>query len=288
MPLPRHESVRVPPAPLPWFAKVVLVDAPRVERRLGEVAASGLVPRVPNTWQIALGVLRMWHRLLFRSEEIGTSANRPRPNLRARLLHFRPFRFPFLLRERAVAPHDFSGLLSDRERILRHLVGAHHEGPQFVYDLEILSIDEGAFEELVRRARKVVENDTPRTRWLRDLTVFEGYHESLLAAAERAVKGEFEYPEERAADPDTRFIAYLAWCARQPATYERTLTEWRAGRYTVADGLLSPNSPPRPADSPSDSAPRPADSASDSAPRAADSPSDSTSPAPFSPAAEPA
>jgi len=228
----------VPRAPLPRFARGILFDADRVERRLDEIARSGLVPRVPNAWQIALGVLRMWHRLIFRSEEIGTSASRPRPSWRARLLHYRPLRFPFLLAERAVAPHDFSGLLSDRERVLRHLVGAHHEGAQLVYDLEMLSVDPGAIAELVKRAREVVENDTPRTRWLRDLTVYEGYHEALLAAAERALRGQFDYPPERAADPGTRFVAYLAWCARQPATYEDTLAAFRAGRYTIADGLL--------------------------------------------------
>jgi hypothetical protein len=239
MPLLRHASVRTPRAPLPWFAKVALVDAAKVERRLDEIARSGLVPRVPNAWQIALGVLRMWHRLIFRSEEIGTSQSRPRPTWRARLLDFRPLRFPFLLAERAIAPLDSSGLLSDRERVLRHLVGAHHEGAQFVYDLEMLSVDPGAFEELVRRTREVIENDTPRARWLRDLTVYEGYHEALLAAAERALRGELEYPEERADDPDTRFVAYLGWCARQPATYEETLAAWRAGRYTIANGLVT-------------------------------------------------
>lgn len=232
-----------PATPLPWFAKLVLVDAAKVQRRLDDIARSGLVPRAPNAWQITLGVLRMWHRLIFRSGEIGTSASRPRPGWRARLLDYRPLRFPFLLAEKAVAPHDFSGLLSDRERVLRHLLGAHHEGAQFVYDLEMLSVEPGVFEELVRRARDVVENDTPRSRWLRDLTVYEGYHEALLAAAERALHGIFDYPPDRADDPDTRFVAYLAWCARQPATYEDTLAAWRAGRYTIADGLAAEGTP---------------------------------------------
>ena len=234
---PNPGALRTPRAPLPWFARLILVDAARIERRLDDVARSGLVAHVPNAWQITLGVLRMWHRLLFRSEEIGTSARPPRPTLRARLFDLRPLRFPFLLAERAVAPHDFSGLLSDRERVLCHLLGAHHEGEQFVYDLEMLSVDPGALQELYRRARQVVENDTPRTRWLRDLTVYEGYHEDLLAAAERAVRGELGYPPERRDDPDTRFVAYLAWCARQPQSYEGTLAAWRAGRYTVADGI---------------------------------------------------
>jgi hypothetical protein len=233
------ERARVPAAPLPWFARLLLIDPAKIERRLADIERSGLVRRVPNAWQISLGVLRMCHRLIFRSEEIGTSSNPPRPNWRARLLAFRPFRFPFLLAEKAVAPHDFSGLLSGRERVLSHLLGAHHDGPQFVYDLEMLSVDPGAIEELLRRVRDVLENDTPRSRWLRDLTVFEGYHEALLAAAERASRGEFDYPAEAAANPDIRFVAYLDWCARQPETYEETLVAYRAGRYTIADGLVA-------------------------------------------------
>jgi len=89
----------------------------------------------------------------------------------------------------------------------------------------------------MRRAREVVESDTPRSRWLRDLTVYEGYHEALLAAAERASWGVFDYPPERADNPDTRFVAYLDWCARQPATYEETLEAFRAGRFTIASGI---------------------------------------------------
>ena len=218
-----------------------------MERRLDEVAASGTVERVPNAWQVTLGVLRMWHRLIFRSEEIGTSARLPRRTWRARLLHYRPLRFPFLLWERAVAPHDFSGLLSDRARVLSHLCGAHHEGAQFVYDLEMLRCDPGALDELLGRARAIVGEDSTRTRWLRDLTVFEGYHETLLAAAEHAVRGEFDYPPDRADDPDTRFVAYLTWCARQPATWAETLAAWRAGRYSIGGGI-SPSSERRQGD----------------------------------------
>lgn len=232
--IPRPAAER---ASLPWFARAVLLDPARVERRLREIERAGIVPRVPNAWQITLGVVRMWHRLIFRSEEIGTSACAVRPTWRARLLHYRPLRFPFLVMERAIAPLDSSGLLSDRERLLRHLLGAHHEGAQFIYDLEILSVDPGGFEELLRRVREVLDRDTPRSRWLKDLTVFEGYHESLLEAALRAQRGDMAVAAELRDDPDITFTAYLRWCARQPPTYEETLAAWREGRFTIADGV---------------------------------------------------
>src|SRR5690606_34889699 len=147
--------------------------------RLAELRAAGHA-RVPNVWQITLGVARMWHRVLFRSETIGTCRTfRPRRTLRARLLAFRALRFPVLLAERAVHPLDFSGLLSDEDRVVRHLLGAHHDGVQFLYDLELLRDRPGALERLRDEARRVVAIDDRRSRWLRDLVVYERYHETL-------------------------------------------------------------------------------------------------------------
>jgi hypothetical protein len=224
-------------ATLPLFARMALVDPLAVERGLERLRTRGLVDTVPNAWQITLGVVRMWHRIVFRSETIGTSAMPIRSTWRARLLAFRPARFPFLVAERAIAPLDTSGLVSSRERVIRHLLGAHHDAKQFVYDLEILEGFEGALDELVERTREVVERDTPRSRWLRDLVVHEGYHEALLRAAERAREGELGLDEAEASDPDISFRAYLDWCAHQPSTPEETLRALLEGRYSFARGL---------------------------------------------------
>lgn len=189
----------------------------KVARNLRRVHAAGLVPEVPNLWQVQLGVLRMWHRVLFRPESIGMSASRPvRATWRARFFANRARRFPFLVIERAIAPLDFSGLASPPWRVVRHLLGAHHDGNQFAYDLQILSAYPGALEEVRDRARAVVAEDTPRSRYLKDLTVYEGYHENLLAAVERALEGDFALPSAEAQNPDISFIAYLEWCAAQP------------------------------------------------------------------------
>ena len=211
---------------------LVLLDPARVARRLAqiersELVRSGLLERAPNLWQIEQGVLRMWHRVLFRSETIGTSAAPVRSTLRARLLHERPLRFPFLLWERAVAPLDFSGLLSSPERVIRHLLGAHHEGSQFVYDLRMLALHEGQLEALRERAAAVVDGSDPRAEWLRDLAVHEGYHESLLAAVDAALAGRFEADASEAEDPDISFLGYLRWCVAQPETPRET---WAALR----------------------------------------------------------
>lgn len=240
VPVPAPALAHEPhPSSLPAWS-VLLVHPRRVADALARIERSGLHPRTPNLWQIELGVLRMLHRVVFRSDTIGTSRTHAvRATWRARLLHARPLRFPFLLRERAIAPLDYSGLASPPERVLRHLLGAHHDGFQLVYDLELLAAAHPGWLERARdAARRVVDGSDPRAEWLRDLCVFEGYHEQLLDTLERALRGELALPERDAADPDVTFGAYLAWCARQPATPEETLALWLRGAYSIADGAM--------------------------------------------------
>jgi hypothetical protein len=210
-PAPPTSPLRAGP---PWYVRALLPGAARIERSLERVRTAGIVSQTPTLSQIARGVLRMMHRLAFRSDTVGTCTSNPvRATWRARLLHFRPFRFPFLVAERAIAPFDLSGLASPPERVIRHLLGAHHDGVQFAYDLELLALWPGRLEELRAAVAGVVANDTPRTRWLRDLTVFEGYHEALLAAVDTALRGEPLLSASEAADPDLSLHAYLEWCA---------------------------------------------------------------------------
>lgn len=185
-----------------------------VEETLARIEERRIVERTPTRAQIDRGILRMLHRLLFRSGTVGTSkAGRVRPTLRARLLWLRPLRIPFLIRERAIAPFDLSGLASPPERIIRHLLAAHHDGVQFAYDLELLALYDGKLEELRDRTRAIVSGRDPRASWLRDLTVFEGYHEALLDAVERALRGERLLTPAEERDPDLSLRGYLAWCA---------------------------------------------------------------------------
>jgi hypothetical protein len=207
----RFDAVATPePERLPILARVLLVDPEGIARGLERVRAAGLVRVVPNRWQVALGVARMWHRVFFRSETIGTSHGPTRPSWRARLLAFRPLRFPFLLHEKAVAPLDFSGLLSSEARVLSHLCGAHHDGDQFAYDLELLESFPGALERLERRAAAIVD----------------------------ALGGHIGRNPAETGDPDLRLRGYLDWCARQPATPEATWERTLAGRFTIAQGVV--------------------------------------------------
>jgi len=219
-------------------AAVVLLQPKRIAINLERVRRAGLVDKVPNEWQLALGVLRMWHRVIVRTDTVGTCQDQAvRATWRARLLSNRAFRLPALLAERAVAPLDLTGLASEPERLFRHLLGAHHDAEQFVYDLEILAAYPGKLEELRVAALSVVDGSHRRARWLRDLVVFENYHENLLAAVERAVKGDLGLDEDDASNPDVSFRAYLDWCARQPTSPGATWRAWRTGDYSLEHGV---------------------------------------------------
>ena len=221
----------------PWYVRVLLGDPERILLHLDRMRAHGVVDVAPNPWQLCLGVLRLWHRSIFRMETVGTSpGGAVRATWRARLLANRAVRLPFLLAERAVAPLDFTGLRNSPERLIRHLLGAHHDGNQFVYDLEILA-GHGRLGQLRDAVAALLANDTPRARWLRDLTVFEGYHETLAAAVEQAIATGPAMSARDAENPDLSFRAYLTWCARQPATPSDTLAAWRTGRFAFDSGL---------------------------------------------------
>lgn len=222
-----------------WHARLLLLSPARVQRSLDRVQAAELVPTTPTVWQIELGVLRMWHRTVFRSETIGTSVgNALRPGWRARLMLFRPLRFPFLLKERAVAPWDPSGLLSSPDRLICHLLGAHHDGVQFLYDLQMLQTEPGALERLRDQTAEVVNTNSPRSRWLRDLCAYEGYHERLLKGVNDFLAGSLAPPPSQSNDPDICFLAYLRWCADQPTSASDTWRAWRQGRFHPQHGLL--------------------------------------------------
>lgn len=223
------------------LTRLMLLDPGRVERRLEAFAARGILERVPNSWQVTLGAMRMWHRMLFRPESIGNCDNPVRDSWRARLLHNRALRIPALFHARAIAPWDLSGLFSSHERVGRHLLAAHHEQNQFAYDLEMLADDPGSLERIREAAQAVIDGSHPRANWLRDLAVFEGYHEDLVAALDDALAGELRLSPAEQKDPDISFLAFMRWCATQPATPGATRRAWMEGRYTWADGLRRPS-----------------------------------------------
>jgi len=227
----------------PWYERLLLADPDRVMTHVARMHAAGVVDASPNAWQMSLGVLRMWHRVVWRSETVGTSSAPLRSSWRARLLHNRAARLPALLAAGAVIPFDFTGLRSTPARLIDHLIGAHHDGNQFVFDLELLA-GHGAHDELAERVTAIVDGTDPRAAWLRDLVVFVGYHESLAAAVATARSAGPHMTARDAIDPDMTLRGLVAWCARQPATPAATLAAWRDGRFWL-DARPVPTPPTR-------------------------------------------
>jgi hypothetical protein len=236
LPLASAGDPAVPTASrIPWHARVLLIRPRAVRERLARLHALGIIDQVPTLWQIELGVLRMWHRVFFRSDTVGTCRDFPvRSTRRASLLEHRLLRGPFLFWERAIAPLDHSGLAQPPWRMIRHLLAAHHDRHQFSYDLTILQATPGALDEVAEKARAVIAEATPRARWLRDLVVYDGYHENLLDAVEAARRGVVLADPDERDNPDVTFEAYMRWCLAQPATPAATWRAWRAKAFPAA------------------------------------------------------
>lgn len=211
----------------------------RVADRLQKLAAMGIVDDPPNMWQLWLGATLVRHRALFRSETVGLSTEHPvRDTWRARLFQFRPLRSPFLLFGRRIHPHDTTGLATRRDHLIKHIIGAHHESDDFAYDLQILTTEPGALEELRDEARAVVSGDHPKAAFLRDLCVYEGYHEQVLATVEDWLeRGGLEDPDRDHLNADKTLAGWLTWCSRQPPTLRDTLRAMRRGELSFDPSL---------------------------------------------------
>jgi len=207
-----------------WHAWLLLLRPDRVQRRLDQLVAQGVIDRAPNLWQVEQGVLRMWHRLFFRPETIGNSSDHPvRDTRRARFFHQRAVRGAVLWASRAIAPFDHSGLAQPTWRLCRHLLAAHHDGNQFAYDVEILQAQPEVLRELLDKARAIAEDRDPRAGLWKDVAVFDGYHSALAAALEKAIAGEDLVSDTESRDPDISFSAWVQWCLSQPASPKTSL-----------------------------------------------------------------
>jgi hypothetical protein len=229
--------------------RLLLLRPERIQQHLDAIARAPVaaphlakIGGIPNRWQIAQGVMRMLHRILFRFNSIGLSRDNPvRKGLRARILQFRPVRAPFLFAANALHPLDLSGLLSTPRDIADHLVGTHHDRHQFAYDLQILrALSPETLAAVHARAREVVAGGSAKAAFYRDIVTFDGYHESLIDSMEAAMAGEERLSDAETEDPDVSFWAWLGWCKAQPETPTATFRAWRSGRWKPDTGIISP------------------------------------------------
>ena len=70
-----------------------------------------------------------------------------------------------------------------------------------------------ALEELENKVRAVASGVDSKSRWLRDLAIYDGYHDSLLNLVTRMRRGEELLTVDERNDPDISFRGFLDWCA---------------------------------------------------------------------------
>jgi hypothetical protein len=215
--------------PLTRFYRFVLRNPERVEWHLEQLHKNGRIDKKPNLWQVTMGVMYMLHRMVFRPATIGLDNSPVRDTLRARLWHYRPLRFPFLIWKKAIDPLDLTGLSGSMARKHSHLVGAYHPGDNALYDLECMTVDPEAILALREDVVGIITGQTARARFLQDLTVYAGYHERLLRLIDRALEGDFAPAVGHENHPDTTLRGFLRWCAAQPETPEETWAAWSRG-----------------------------------------------------------
>lgn len=219
-----------PAVPLPYY---LLLWAPgRIQRRLAALEAHGAIDRAPSLYQVWMGVLYMWTRVVLRPSSIGLATDEPvRDTPGARRLRNRLHRLPAILRARAVNPLDQVGLGSSTAHVIRHLTGAYHPGDNALYDLQILDVEPGALDTLRARVAAIVDGTHPDAELLRDLCVYEGYHERLLDMVDRWIEDGAD--GARIDNPDTTLRAFMQWCAAAPPSPGATWRAVRGGHFSL-------------------------------------------------------
>lgn len=211
---------------IPAFYKTVLFQPEVMLRTLNLLHEQGRITAMPTLWQLTMGMLDQWRSTAEEAETVGVEEREPvRDTWRAKLLEKQIFRFFGLMAEGAINPVDRTGLGITPDRKITHLLGAHHRDDGFVYDLEILACYPGKLEELKEKTLHVLTQDDERSRWLKDLTVYEGYHHKLLKAVERAMEGNFGLTEEGEVNPEATVEQFIQRCLK----FDAKPPSWLAG-----------------------------------------------------------
>jgi len=242
--------------PATALERAILVDAFAIDARLAalrerplgaeeqRLVRPGLLPQTwPTRTQLARAVLRTLRRLVDEPNAFGLSQDAPRQNVRARLLRYRALRLPFLLRAGSVVPGDLSGLRSSADVIITHLLGTHHDVQRGVmqarYDLELLALHEGGLAKLRHDCAAVVDGTHPQASLYRDLCVYDGYHEGLLALVDDVRARGFDDCD----DIDLSAFAMLRACAAlpdEPITLAALPRVWRTAATSSATAAAAP------------------------------------------------
>jgi hypothetical protein len=143
-------------------------DSAEIERRLAELERRGYVERRPTRLQIAFGAADMLRFVIVPFA---------RDYYRERGINFH---FHQLLRflDDPVSIVDPTGLLSDEETIIGHLMQVVHLNP--IYDLQLLEMFPHGVDELERQIEAMLRGTHPRASTIGAIVEDPDYHQRLL------------------------------------------------------------------------------------------------------------
>ncbi len=158
----------------------LLFDSREIERRLDSLERAGFIARRPTPLQIVFGGFDMLRFLIT-------------PGARDYYRHHGfSFSFHLLLRflDDPMSLVDPTGLLSDRDTIIGHVLQVVHLNP--TYDLQLIEMFPDGLEDFERQVEAMVEGRHPRHRSIGAIVEEADYHERLL-----------DYVRRYRADPNT-------------------------------------------------------------------------------------
>ena len=179
-----------------------------IEASVGFFVKNGLLAKVPSPWQVRVGWMAMLPITLSESA-------RERERSRRTWLGQVPVRVPLQVLYNPRQLIADTGIANEPRQIVRHVISVYHEDAFLGYDLQLLQSHPGGLALLRREAERVVNGETRWAPLLSRLVGWPGYHEGLIALADRAER--FEYPDPL--DLDRRFaslVGFAELCASMP------------------------------------------------------------------------
>ncbi len=223
-------------------------DAAEIERRLETLSRRGYIARRPSRLQLAFGSLDMVRFVI-------VPFARDYYAQRGIDFHFHQI-LRFL--DDPVSVVDPTGLLSDRDTIIGHLMQVVHLNP--VYDLQLLEMFDDGIEELERQVAEMVAGSHPRARTIGAVVEDAHYHARLLDYV-RAWRGNQAPPElvrdstlrsdPHAAAAERTFASlpgFIDYCCRLPRRAPALAARYRRTRRFPID-MAPPAPAPRAAQS---------------------------------------
>lgn len=206
-----------------------------LEQRLATLERRGYLRRKPSRLQLAFGALDMFRWVIVPAA---------RDYYEQRRINFQ---FHQLLRflDDPVSIVDPTGLLSERDTIIGHLMQVVHLNP--VYDLQLLEMFDDGLDQLEHQVKQMIDGTHPRAGTIGAIVEDPGYHQRLLdyvrryrrdPHAEHLVREQSLRDDPSFAAAEQTFASlpgFLEYAASLPESLPRLWSRYRAlERFPVA------------------------------------------------------